>query len=161
MHDLLDREPLLSALSERWGPEVVVDGNVDRTAVGSRVFNNPDELAWLESEVHPLVRTELMGWFTKLPPEANVAVVEVPLLFEGEMAGYFDLTIAIVADESVRQERARSRGHAGVEGRETRQLTQDEKAAHATHVIENNGTPEELERKLADLVAEVTVRKSL
>ena len=37
----------------------------------------------------------------------------------------------------------------------------DEKAAQATHVIENNGTPEDLEKKLADLVAEVTVRKSL
>ena len=61
--------------------------------------------------------------------------------------------VAIVADEEVRQARARSRGHAGVEGREARQLKQFEKAALATHVVENNGTPEELQERLAELVS--------
>ena len=153
MHDLLDREPMLSVLSERWGPEVVVDGRVDRTAVGSRVFNDPEELAWLEKQVHPLVRDELAGWFTSLPAESGIAVVEVPLLFEGEMAEYFDLTVAIVADEEVRQARARSRGQPGVEGREAMQRKQVEKAALETHVVENNGTPEELQERLAELVS--------
>ena len=74
VHDLLDREPMLSALSQRWGPEVVVDGRVDRTAVGSRVFNDPDELAWLEKQVHPLVRDELVGWFSSLPTDTGIAV---------------------------------------------------------------------------------------
>ena len=153
MHDLLDREPMLSALSERWGSEVVVDGRVDRAVVGGRVFNDPDELAWLEKQVHPLVRDELAFWFASIPEDVELAVVEVPLLFEGEMAERFDLTVAIVADEAVRAERARARGHAGVEGREERQLSQAGKAALATYVVENNGTPSELQDKLADLVA--------
>lgn len=79
-------------------------------------------------------------------------MAEIPLLFEGEMHQRFDHTVAIVAHEELRQDRARSRGHEGVEGREARQLSQDQKAALADTVIENDGTPAELEAKLAALL---------
>lgn len=155
MHDLLDREPMISALTERWGEGIESDGVVDRSAVGERVFNDPEELAWLEGQVHPLVQDEIGSWFASLPDDCPVAVVEVPLLFEGEMAGRFDLTVAIVADEAVRHERARKRGHAGIEGREERQLSQSEKAARADHVVANDGTTAELEDRLRELLAAV------
>lgn len=152
VHDLLDREPMLGHLRERWGDDIETDGIVDRNAIGSRVFNDPDELTWLESQIHPLVQTEIAGWFASVAPETRFAVVEVPLLFEGEMSGRFDHTLAIVATESTRKERARSRGHVGIEGREARQLSQDEKAARADFVVENDGTPEELRERLAALL---------
>ncbi len=152
VHDLLDREPLLSRLKERWGDEVAPKGRVDRAVIGARVFNDPQELAWLESQIHPLVGGELLGWLDGLDPETRFAVAEIPLLFEGEMHQRFDHTVAVVAHEDLRQERARSRGHEGVEGREKRQLSQAEKAARADTVIENDGTPEELQGKLADLL---------
>ena len=47
----------------------------------------------------------------------DVAVVEVPLLFEAGIEGAFDATVAVVADEALRAERAAARGHEGVEGR--------------------------------------------
>lgn len=131
------------------------DGRVDRAVVGARVFNDPEELVWLESQIHPLVGGELLGWLDGLDPETEFAVAEIPLLFEGEMHQRFDHTVAIVAHEEVRQERARSRGHEGVEGREARQLSQDQKAARADTVIENDGTPAELEAKLAALLEEL------
>lgn len=87
-----------------------------------------------------------------MEPGTKFAVAEIPLLFEGEMYQRFDHTVAIVAREKLRQERARSRGHEGVEGREARQLSQAEKAARADTVIENDGSPEELETKLAELL---------
>jgi dephospho-CoA kinase len=152
VHDLLDREPMLGHLRERWGDDIETDGIADRDAIGSRVFNDPDELTWLESQVHPLVQTEIAGWFASVPPETEFAVVEVPLLFEGEMSGRFDKTVAIVAEESTRSERARDRGHVGIEGREARQLSQDEKASRADFVIDNDGTPEELQGRLAALL---------
>jgi dephospho-CoA kinase len=155
VHDLLDCEPLLGRLTERWGEEIVVDDRVDRAAVGSRVFNDPGELAWLEAQIHPLVRDEISSWAAGLDAGTEFAVVEVPLLFEGEMAGRFDLTVAITAREETRRERARSRGQVGIEGREGRQLTQSEKAGRADRVIENDGTPEELEARLAELMDEL------
>ena len=125
---------------------------MDRSVVGARVFNDPEELAWLEARIHPLVGGELLGWIDRLDPDTKFAVAEIPLLFEGEMHQRFDHTVAIVAHEDLRQERARSRGHEGVEGREARQLSQAEKAARADTVIKNDGTPADLEAKLAALL---------
>jgi dephospho-CoA kinase len=155
VHDLLDCEPMLGRLVERWGEDVKAGGRVDRTAVGARVFNDPDELAWLEAEVHPLVRDEIGSWASGLDPDTEFAVVEVPLLFEGGMSGGFDLTVAITAREETRIERARARGHVGLEGREGRQLSQREKADQADHVIENDGSPAELETRLGALLDEL------
>lgn len=153
VHDLLDREPLRTEIEGRWGPETVVDGRVDRHAVGSMVFEDPEELSWLESKVHPLVREEIASWVSRAG--SGVAVVEVPLLFESEFHGRFDATVAIVADEDVRRGRAEARGQAGLEGREARQLSQEEKAGMADHVVANDGTVEELESALRDLLSEL------
>jgi dephospho-CoA kinase len=130
--------------------EVVVDGRVDRQAVGSRVFSDRAELEWLESLVHPLVREEISSWVEGVG--GGVAVVEVPLLFESELHDRFDATIAIVAEESIRQERAGARDQAGLEGREARQLSQAEKAAKADHVVVNDGTVEDLEMALLEVL---------
>ncbi len=152
VHDLLDREPMLSHLRERWGNEAAPDGRADREVIGSRVFTDREELAWLERQVHPLVREELQGWLDSLDPDTRFAVAEVPLLFEGGMADRFDHTVAIVAGDEVRGERARARGQVGLEGRERRQLNQAEKAGRADFVIVNDGSREELEAGLAGLL---------
>ena len=60
-----------------------------------------------------------------------MAVVEVPLLFEAGRHEVFDTTVAVVAAEDLRRERAEARGHALVDEREARQLTQVEKAERA------------------------------
>jgi dephospho-CoA kinase len=83
-------------------------------------------------------------------------VVETPLLFEAGLEGAYDATIAIVADENVRTERARARGHAALDERTARQLGQDEKASRATYAVENSGTLEELEEELSGVLAKLT-----
>lgn len=155
VHELLDSEPLLGRLTERWGEDVAPDGRVDRNKIGGIVFADPDELGWLESQIHPLVGERIGAWLGSLPGEAGVAVVEVPLLFEGEMAPVFDTTVAVVTADEVRRARAEARGHTLVGEREARQLSQDEKADRAEHVIENDGTVEELEQRLSALVAKL------
>lgn len=152
VHELLDSEPLLGRLTERWGPEVAPDGKVDRARVGAVVFADSDELSWLEAQIHPLVGERIGAWLGALPEGAAVAVVEVPLLFESGMEGVFDTTVAVVAGEELRRARAEARGHVLVDERETRQLAQDEKASRAEHVIENEGTVEDLELALSGLV---------
>jgi dephospho-CoA kinase len=67
----------------------------------------------------------------------------------------FDHTIAIVADEGVRSDRAAARGHAGVESRTARQLSQQEKAERAEYVVENDGDLGDLEQKLSALLANI------
>jgi len=152
VHELLDSEPLRGRLVERWGPEVAADGTVDRGRIGQIVFADPDQLAWLERQVHPLVGERIGGWLAGLPAGTELAVIEVPLLFESEMGGVFDTTVAVVTSDEVRRERAAARGHALVDEREARQLTQQEKAAQADHTIENDGSIEDLERSLSALI---------
>jgi dephospho-CoA kinase len=81
--------------------------------------------------------------------------VETPLLFEAGLEAAYDATIAVVADEDVRAGRADGRGHAAVAERSARQLTQEEKAARATFVVRNDGSVEELETALSDVLARV------
>ena len=155
VHELLDAEPLLGRLTERWGADVAPDGRVDRARVGEIVFADPEQLSWLESQVHPLVGERIGSWLASLPAEAEIAVVEVPLLFESGMENVFDKTVVVVADEDVRAERAAARGHQLVEARAARQLTQDEKAQKADFVVRNDGTVEELETKLSEVLGKL------
>ncbi|HET7053692.1 MAG TPA: dephospho-CoA kinase [Solirubrobacterales bacterium] len=152
VHELLEAEPLLPRIVERWGEEVAPGGEVDRSRVGSIVFADAEELRWLEEQIHPLVGERIGGWLTSLPEGTKIAVVEVPLLFESGMEQVFDTTLAVVASDEVRRERAAGRGHALVDEREARQLAQEEKAARAEHAVENDGSVEDLERELSALV---------
>jgi dephospho-CoA kinase len=155
VHELLESEPLRGRLVERWGPEVAPAGGVDRQRIGEVVFAEPDELAWLESQIHPLVGERTAAWIEALPAGTEVAVVEVPLLFEVGRDGIFDTTVAIVTADAVRRERAEARGHALVDEREARQLSQAEKAERAAHVVGNDGSVDDLERALSALLAKL------
>jgi dephospho-CoA kinase len=152
VHELLDSEPLLGRLIDRWGADVAPGGRVDRARIGEIVFADPEQLTWLEAQTHPLVGERIGAWLGALPGDAEVAVVEVPLLFEAGMEGVFDTTVAVVTAEDIRRSRAEARGHALVGEREARQLAQEEKAARAEHVVENDGTVEDLERALSALI---------
>ncbi len=143
---------LREKLIERWGPEVAPEGRIERAKIGEIVFADPEQLTWLESQIHPLVQRRTAEWLLSLPAETEVAVVEVPLLFEAGSDKAFDTTVAIVTADEVRSERAAARGHALVDEREARQLTQPEKAERAEHAIANDGSVEDLERALSALL---------
>ena len=156
VHDLLRDESLRERLVERWGETIAPHGEIDRARVAEIVFERPEELAWLEAEVHPLVADRFAAWRGRLPDGVELAVAEVPLLFETGMVPAFDAVVAVVAEDRLREHRARGRELAGLEGRGARQLSQEEKAARATHVIANDGTLAELEARIEELVGELT-----
>jgi dephospho-CoA kinase len=155
-HDLLDDDQVKAALVERWGEQIAPGGSVDRDKVGEIVFSDRDELTWLESVTHPRVGAHVLEWRQGLDPDVEVAVVEVPLLFEAAMEDAFDATVAVVADDGLRDTRLRERGQGGLEGREARQLDQDEKASRADHVIRNDASLQELESEVSRVIAELS-----
>lgn len=152
VHELLESGEMRDRCVERWGREVAPEGTIDRAKIGEVVFADPEELTWLESQIHPLVQQRTAAWLLSLPADTEVAVVEVPLLFEAGSDEVFDTTVAVVTADEVRRERAAARGHALVDEREARQLTQSEKAERAEHVVVNDGSVEELERALSALL---------
>lgn len=155
VHELLESSELRDRLVERWGAEVAPKGEIDRARIGEIVFADPEELTWLESQIHPLVQERTAAWLLGLPGGTEVAVVEVPLLFEAGSDRVFDATVAVVSADEVRRERAAARGHALVDEREARQLTQLEKAERADYLIENDGSLEDLEQALSALLAKL------
>jgi dephospho-CoA kinase len=155
-HELLRSAEVRDLLVERFGDAIAPGGEVDRSAVAEAVFGDEEQRAWLEGELWPRVGRRVLEWRQELErqdPPPVAAVVEVPLLFEAGMEDGFDTTIAVVADEPVREERAGGRGHLGVESRTARQLSQDEKAARADVVVHNEGSIEDLERELSRVLA--------
>jgi dephospho-CoA kinase len=154
-----DDEALRRAVVDRWGSDVAPGGAIDRSAVAERAFADPQERAWLERLLWPLVGARVAAWLADARAAASdgrssprAAVVEVPLLFESGQEGIYDATIAVVADESVRRERAAGRGHASLDERAARQLSQQEKATRATYVVQNDGSERDLERDLSSVL---------
>lgn len=158
VHELYRSATVRQAVVARWGDAVAPGDVVDRAAVAAAAFAEPAERAWLEGLLWPLVNARMLAWRDEAAhsdPRPRALVVETPLLFEAGMEGRFDATIVIVADEQTRAARAAARGHAAVDERSARQLSQQEKAARATYVVANSGTVEELELALADVLAKL------
>jgi dephospho-CoA kinase len=158
-HDLLDDDEVGAALVDRWGEEIAPGGSVDRDRVSEIVFNDRGELAWLEGVTHPRVGAHVLEWRQGLGQDVELAVVEVPLLFEAAMEDAFDATVAVVSDDDLRDARLRERGQAGLEGREGRQLDQAEKERRADHVIRNDASLEELESEVRKVIQRLTSKK--
>jgi dephospho-CoA kinase len=158
VHDLYEDPEVRAAVVARWGEEVAPDGRVDRSAVARAAFASDDDRHWLEGLIWPKVGERIAEWRaveSQRSPAPPALVVETPLLFEAGLQDSYDATIAIVADETVRAERARARGHEALDERTARQLSQSEKAERATYAVENSGSLRELEQELSGVLAKL------
>jgi dephospho-CoA kinase len=160
VHELLADADVRDAMTDRLGAAVLDrDGAVDRAAVAAHVFERPEDRAWLEGMLWPRVGARIVDWRAEVEasrPLPPAIVVEVPLLFEAGMETVFDVTVAVVADEGLRSQRAAGRGHAAVAERAGRQLSQADKALRADHVVRNDGSREELKAELSRVLATIT-----
>ena len=106
VHQLYLRADVKQALAERFGLGVTgPSAGVDRGRLADAVRGRPEQLAWLESLVHPLVGEEILRFIGEAPAGA-VVVCEVPLLFEAGMDGLFDLVVTVEAGSEARRRRS-------------------------------------------------------
>ncbi len=141
-------EGLRAAVRERWGEGVIDDGDVDRAEIGRIVFADRAELAWLEAELHPRVRAALDAWLAA--QTADVAVAEIPLLYETGGEERYDRVVVVTAPAEVREAR---RG--AVAEREDRLVPEEEKVRRADFRYVNDGTLEELEAFVTGILEEL------
>jgi dephospho-CoA kinase len=135
---------------------VIGDDGADRAKIAEIVFNDADQLDWLEELLHPRVVEENLAWRAEQersddPP--RLTVTEVPLLYETGAERRFDVVVVITAPETVRRER-RPLG----DDREQRLLPEQEKVALADYAYVNDGTLEELDAFIADVVGKLVPR---
>lgn len=146
---LLDRPEIQSQLIAIFGPTVINQGKTDRKFLGEQVFLEPDLRLKLEAIIHPLVRRQVIDEFSKLQP-GEIAINEVPLLFEVGLEDNYDLIISVIADQETRIQRTVKRGltRADVVARLSVQVLDEERISKSDFIIENNGDLAELEDKV-------------
>jgi dephospho-CoA kinase len=140
---------------ERLGEGILgVDGEIDRSRVAERVFDDRESLAWLEALLHPRVSAEYLTWrdqLGKLPNPPAICVTEVPLLFEVGAQDRFDKVVVITAPAKLREARAQ----VPLAGRSDRLLPDKEKVKRADFAYVNTGTLEELDAWVAGVMREL------
>jgi dephospho-CoA kinase len=155
VHRLLRSDPEIhAALAKRFGPAVVGPEGADRARIAEIVFNDPAQLEWLEELLHPRVAEQNIAWRAEQAARADppaLTVSEVPLLYESGADRRFDVVVVITAPEPVRRER-----RPVDDERERRLLPVDEKVALADYTYVNDGTLEELDGFVADVVGKLT-----
>jgi len=155
VHHLLRRPDVRERIVERLGNGMVgPDGEIDRGALGTAVFNDREALDWLERLLHPLVSAEYLQWrenLAKLPNPPAVCVTEVPLLYEVGGEKRFDRVVAITAPAQLR----RARSQAAVAEREARLLPDAEKVKRADFAYVNTGSLAELDAFVASVMREL------
>ena len=152
VHRLYESSEVRDLVVDHFGTEVAPDGVVDRSALAARAFATDEGHGWLEQLLWPRVGEAVMRWREQAAaahPAPRAIVVETPLLFEAGLDRGYDVTIAVIADERVRNARAEARGHAALPQRTARQLSQEEKSQRATYTVVNDGSEAELEVKLS------------
>lgn len=145
VHRLIAEDPeVRAALEERFG-------TTDRARIGAIVFADRAELDWLEQLLHPRVRRESAAWLERLEDSVDVAVVEIPLLYETGGETLFDAVVVVTAPEETRRARVGEK----ILERSARLIPDDEKVRRADYAYVNDGSLAELEafvtRVLEDL----------
>jgi dephospho-CoA kinase len=140
----------LAAVVAAFGSGVLTeDGALDRPALAAVVFSDPQARARLDGIVHPLVRARAAELVAEAPADA-VVVQDVPLLVETGQAASYDLVLVVEADLATRVRRLVQRGLGADDARAriAAQATDEQRRAVADVVLDNSGTPEELEAQV-------------
>lgn len=157
---VLPGTPAYRQIVEHFGDEVITaDGMLDRRHLGDIVFADLKELAALNRIVHPPVIDQLKQCFTEIAASGDrmSVAVEIPLLVEAGLVDAVDRVVLVTAPREVRLARMIGQGwpERRVRAVMEAQASDAEKAKHADVVIENSGTMEQLEEKVAELLDEV------
>jgi dephospho-CoA kinase len=164
--DLYAREALAPGTSAsntvvaRYGKRIKKDGTADinRAVLASIVFNDPNERAWLEQLVHPIVQQRFEKALQSLP-EAPIVILMIPLLFEAGLEGWCSEIWVVHCTALQQKERLMARNNcteAEAMQRIEAQWPINDKANCADHVINNSGTQKDLRAQINSLLGQTT-----
>ncbi|MDS3862384.1 dephospho-CoA kinase [Thermosynechococcaceae cyanobacterium BACA0444] len=143
---------ILQRIQVHFGPGVLDQhGALRRETLGNLVFNNPQERQWLESQIHPFVRQQLIIQAQALLGTHDQVVMVIPLLFEAAMRDLVDLVWVVALAPELQLSRLMARNHLTLDqaiARVQSQMPLSEKIKQADWVFDNQGT-------LADLYQQI------
>jgi dephospho-CoA kinase len=155
VHELLKPDTDLGQqLIRQFGLSIINNGQISRKVIADQVFKDPKQLQKLEELLHPAVLRKIEELYTvACKGEFSAFVVEIPLLYEIGAEDFYDIVVAVLADEAQAKRRFEQAGFQETEYdlRMKRQLEPKQKAAKAHYTIYNNGSIEELRHEVVKL----------
>lgn len=154
----LSRDPeVLREVAASLGPAAVRDGQLDRQALGARVFRDPAARGRLEAILHPRIRARILGDLAAARERGDSVLLDVPLLLENGLIDQCDHVVFLHASQATREARAAARGWTPEElaRREAAQAPLATKRARAAFVVDNDGDLATMERDVAALLAQL------
>ena len=150
-------KPALSELAAAFGEEILLsDGSLNRKELARRAFADKEHTELLNSTTHPRIQEETQRQFAEAREEgSDFAVYDMPLLVDNGLDK--DMDYVIVVDVAVEERVRRLVTSRGLEEDDARrriaaQVTDEVRLAAATHVIDNNGTLEQLRARAAEVM---------
>lgn len=148
---------VMEEIERHFGRSVIhPDGSLNREKMGEQVFGNEEERKKLNGIIHPAIRTEMQRqkdeWLAK---GANTVILDIPLLFESKLQSYVDKILVVSVTPAIQKARLMERNLLTEEEAEARiqsQLPLKQKEQGADAVLQNNGTIEETERQLDEVL---------
>ncbi|MBO7495079.1 MAG: dephospho-CoA kinase [Salinivirgaceae bacterium] len=137
---LYDTDKIQRLVTDRYGAEAYKGGKLNRQFLASRIFADKAELEWINSIIHPAVRTDFEVWRSSQSTE--IVAVESAILYEGGLDKLCDIVVAVMAPLEVRIARVIKRDGASRQQVKQRIENQNSEAAfeaNADYVIMNDG----------------------
>ena len=152
----------LAAVTAQFGPQVLdADGRLDRRKLAHIVFTNADARKALEAIVHPEVQKVTDAWFGDLDSRGTAfAVADIPLLYEVSRDRDFDAVIVAACNPETQLRRLMERDRlteAEARRRIDAQLPIDEKVRRADFLIRTDGSVDDTNRQVDELVQRLAV----
>ena len=139
---------LFQILVEHFGEKILLeDGELNRPLLASLIFNNSDEREWSKQTQGQIIREELGTLRDKFYETEELFFMDIPLLFEQDYAAWFDETWLVYVSPDVQLKRLMKRNHLSKESAEARLASQwslEEKKKLANHLLDNNGSRDQL-----------------
>jgi dephospho-CoA kinase len=147
-----------AAIAVRFGQDMLdADGAVDRKKLGAVVFADPAARKDLEAIVHPAVYRAIHTGLRAFELVGNypIGIVDIPLLYETGHAADFDKVIVTVCTPALQMARLAERGMSEAQARQriAAQWPAEEKASRADFVVRTDGTFEETDEQVSQIVA--------
>ncbi len=147
---------LYQILVEHFGEKILLEnGELNRPLLASLIFSNPEEQEWSKETQGELIREELGFVRDKLAQTEDLFFMDIPLLFEQEYASWFDETWLVYVSRDTQLDRLMKRDYLTIEDAQARLASQwplEEKKRLASHILDNNGSREQLLSQVASLL---------
>ena len=155
-HLLSEDHSVIDSVIKQFGTELNNEsGSIDRRVLAKIVFQSKSDLEWLESLLHPLVLKSCEAFF--IAHNAQLACVEIPLLFEKRLEKEYDLVVSIISSDANANIRLRLKGYSDMDiaFRRQQQLPNSVKAERSNFVLSNDGSLNFLEQQIILLLSTI------